>query len=67
MEAAQASTWVQTTRIEVGDDTDGSGAAPYDQSLALRRAQAVPAGLVRLSVARDAISMHGFGADDPQA
>ncbi|HYZ61908.1 MAG TPA: OmpA family protein [Acetobacteraceae bacterium] len=64
-EAAQASTRVQVTRIEVNGYTDRSGTAQYNQGLSLRRAQAVAAELVRLGVAREAITIQGFGETRP--
>lgn len=64
-EAAQASTRVQTTRIEVNGYTDKSGTASYNQRLSVRRAQAVAAELVRDGVARNAISIQGFGESNP--
>jgi outer membrane protein OmpA-like peptidoglycan-associated protein len=60
-EAAQASTHVQTTRIEVDGYTDTSGTPKYNQGLSLRRADAVAAELVQDGVARAAISVRGFG------
>ena len=60
-QAAQASTRVAVTRIEVNGYTDTSGTARYNLGLSQRRAQAVAAELVRNGVARAAISMQGFG------
>ena len=60
-EAAQATTRVQTTRIEVSGYTDSSGTARYNQGLSVRRAQNVAAELVRLGVPRQAITVQGFG------
>ncbi len=64
-EAAQASTHVQTTRIEVNGYTDLSGTAAYNQRLSVRRAQSVEAELVRDGVARGEISIHGYGESNP--
>jgi outer membrane protein OmpA-like peptidoglycan-associated protein len=64
-EAAQASTRVQTTRIEVNGYTDLSGTAVYNQVLSVRRARSVEAELVRDGVAEGAISIRGFGESDP--
>jgi outer membrane protein OmpA-like peptidoglycan-associated protein len=64
-EAAQASTHVRTTRIEVNGYTDLSGTAAYNQRLSLRRAQSVEAELVRDGVSRSEISIHGYGESDP--
>ena len=60
-EAAQASTKVQTTRIEVNGYTDTSGTPAYNQGLSIRRAQAVAAELVKDGVSKSAIAIHGFG------
>ena len=60
-EAAQNSTRVQYTRIEVNGYTDTSGSARYNQGLSVRRAEAVAAELVRDGVPRNAISIQGFG------
>jgi outer membrane protein OmpA-like peptidoglycan-associated protein len=64
-EAAQASTRVQTTRIEVDGYTDKSGTPAYNQALSVRRANAVAAELVRLGVEKQAISIQGFGETNP--
>lgn len=64
-EAAQASTRVQTTRIEVDGYTDLSGTAAYNQGLSVRRAEAVEAELVRDGVARAEIVVQGFGERNP--
>ena len=60
-EAAENSTRVQYTRIEVNGYTDTSGSPAYNQRLSVRRAQAVAAELVRNGVPRNAISIQGFG------
>jgi len=60
-EAAENSTRVQYTQIEVNGYTDTSGSAAYNQRLSVRRAQAVAAELVRDGVPRNAISIQGFG------
>jgi OmpA-OmpF porin, OOP family len=70
-EAAQASTHVQTTRLEVNGYTDTSAAHPgargeaYNQALSLRRAQAVRTELVRDGVPASAIEIHGYGESHP--
>ena len=64
-EAAQASTHVQYTRIEVQGNADRSGTPAYNQKLSLRRAQTVAAELVRLGVARTAIDIQAFGDTRP--
>ncbi len=60
-EAAEASTRVSYTRIEVNGYTDTSGSKQYNQGLSVRRAQAVAAELVKLNVPKQAISIQGFG------
>jgi outer membrane protein OmpA-like peptidoglycan-associated protein len=64
-EAAQASTHVQTTRIEVNGYTDLSGTAAYNQRLSVRRAQSVEAELVKDGVPASEISIHGYGESNP--
>ncbi|HTR16792.1 MAG TPA: OmpA family protein [Acetobacteraceae bacterium] len=64
-EAAQASTRVQTTRIEVNGYTDLSGTAAYNQRLSVRRAQSVEAELIRDGVPRNEILIHGYGESNP--
>ncbi|MDT7951273.1 MAG: OmpA family protein [Acetobacteraceae bacterium] len=60
-EAAQATTRVQVTRIQVNGYTDTSGTPQYNQGLSVRRAQNVANELVRDGVPRGAISIQGFG------
>ncbi|MBV9747308.1 MAG: OmpA family protein [Acetobacteraceae bacterium] len=64
-EAAQASTRVQVTRIEVNGYTDLSGTARYNQGLSVRRANAVAAELVRDGVPQNEIVARGFGESNP--
>ena len=64
-EAAQATTRVQVTRIEVSGNTDKSGTPAYNQGLSVRRAQNVASELVRLGVPRQAITTQGFGESRP--
>ena len=64
-EAAQASTHVQTTQIQVNGYTDLSGTAAYNQRLSVRRAESVEAELVRDGVNRGEISIHGYGETNP--
>ncbi len=64
-EAAQASTRVQTTRIEVNGYTDLSGTAAYNQGLSVRRAKTVQAELVRDGVPANEITVQGFGESNP--
>jgi OmpA-OmpF porin, OOP family len=60
-EAAQNSTHVQYTRIEVNGHTDTSGTPQYNMGLSIRRAKAVEAELVRDGVPQSAISIRGYG------
>ena len=60
-EAAENSTRVQYTQIEVNGYTDTSGKPSYNQRLSVRRAENVAAELVRDGVPRNAIAIHGFG------
>jgi OOP family OmpA-OmpF porin len=64
-EAAQASTRVQTTRIEVNGYTDLSGTARYNQGLSVRRANAVASELMRDGVPQNEIVARGFGESNP--
>jgi outer membrane protein OmpA-like peptidoglycan-associated protein len=64
-EAAQASTRVQTTRIEVQGNADKSGTPAYNQRLSLRRAQTVAAELVRNGVPQQSIDIQAFGDTQP--
>jgi len=64
-EAADNSTRVQYTRLEVNGYTDTSGTPQYNQGLSLRRARAVGAELVRNGVPQSAISIQGFGETNP--
>jgi OOP family OmpA-OmpF porin len=60
-DAADNSTRVQYTRIEVNGYTDTSGTAKYNQGLSIRRAQAVAAELTRDGVPQNVINIQGFG------
>jgi len=60
-EAADNSTHVQYTQIEVNGYTDTSGTPQYNQRLSVRRAEAVAAELVRDGVPKTAIAIQGFG------
>jgi OOP family OmpA-OmpF porin len=60
-EAADNSTHVHYTRIEVNGYTDTSGTPQYNMGLSIRRAQAVAAELVRDGVPKNVISIQGFG------
>ncbi|MCQ8278994.1 OmpA family protein [Acetobacteraceae bacterium KSS8] len=70
-QAAQASTHVQTTRIEVNGYTDNSSihggvrGARYNMGLSVRRAQSVKAELIRDGVPGSAIDIHGYGETHP--
>jgi outer membrane protein OmpA-like peptidoglycan-associated protein len=60
-EAADNSTRVQYTRIEVNGYTDTSGTPQYNMGLSIRRANAVAGELVTDGVPKTAISIQGFG------
>lgn len=60
-EAADNSTHVQVTRIEVNGYTDTSGKPTYNQGLSIRRAKAVASELVRDGVPQNVINIQGFG------
>ncbi len=60
-EAAENSTRVQYTRLEVNGYTDTSGKPSYNQGLSLRRARAVAGELVRNGVPQNGISVQGLG------
>ncbi len=60
-EAADNSTKVAYTRIEVNGYADTSGTPRYNQGLSVRRAQAVQGELIRDGVPQSAISIQGFG------
>ena len=70
-QAAQASTHVQTTRIEVNGYTDnssihgGARGARYNEGLSVRRAQSVRAELIRDGVPASAVDIHGYGESHP--
>jgi iron complex outermembrane receptor protein len=63
--AAQASTHVQTTRIEVSGYTDLSGTAGYNQKLSIRRAESVEKELIHDGVSASEIAIHGYGESNP--
>jgi OmpA-OmpF porin, OOP family len=64
-DAAQASTHVNTTQIEVDGNADLSGTPQYNQGLSLRRAQAVGAELVKDGVSQNLIFIQAFGDTRP--
>jgi outer membrane protein OmpA-like peptidoglycan-associated protein len=64
-QAAQNSTRVQYTRIEVNGYTDLSGTPAYNQTLSVRRAESVAAELVTDGVPKTAIDIQGFGETHP--
>ena len=64
-EAARNATKVGSTRIDVAGHADKSGTAAYNQTLSLKRANNVAAELVRLGVAKTAISITAFGDTKP--
>ena len=60
-EAADNSTHVQYTRIDVNGYTDTSGTPQYNMGLSIRRASAVKAELIKDGVPAAAIATQGFG------
>ena len=64
-EAAQATTKIAVTRIEVAGNTDKSGTPRYNLGLSQRRASNVAAELVRLGVPRTAITTQAYGETRP--
>ena len=64
-QAADNSTHVQYTRMEVNGYTDLSGTAQYNQGLSVRRAESVAAELVKDGVPRSNITIQGFGETHP--
>jgi outer membrane protein OmpA-like peptidoglycan-associated protein len=60
-EAADNSTRVQVTRIEVNGYTDTSGKPQYNQGLSVRRAKAVAGELIKDGVPETVINIQGFG------
>ena len=64
-DAAQASTRVEHTSIEVQGNADKSGTPEYNQRLSLRRAQTVAAELVRDGVPSGSIAIQAFGDTRP--
>ena len=64
-EAAQNSSRVRATQIEVQGNADKSGTPAYNQRLSLRRAQTVAAELVRDGVPRGEITIQAFGDTRP--
>ena len=64
-DAAKNAARVQTTRIAVAGHADKSGTPAYNQTLSLARANNVAAELVRLGVAKSAISISAFGDTKP--
>ena len=60
-EAADNSTHVQYTRIEVNGYTDTSAMPRYNMGLSVRRASAVKAELIKDGVPQNAITIQGFG------
>jgi OmpA-OmpF porin, OOP family len=60
-DAADNSSRVQVTRIEVNGYTDTSGTPQYNQGLSVRRAKAVAGELTRNGVPANIINIQGFG------
>jgi outer membrane protein OmpA-like peptidoglycan-associated protein len=64
-EAAQNSTAIGTTRIEIAGHADRAGTPQYNQALSQRRAAAVAAELERRGVARSNMTVQAFGESRP--
>jgi len=64
-DAAQASTTVQTTQIQVTGNADTSGTPAYNQGLSMRRAESVGAELVKDGVPKNIIMLQAFGDTRP--
>ena len=64
-EAATGRNTVRSTRIEVSGHADTSGSAAYNQTLSMRRAEAVAAELVRRGVPRSEMVIQAFGETRP--
>jgi len=64
-EAAQASTRVASTKIDVSGYADRTGTASYNQTLSMKRATNVAAELVRLGVPKTAIMINAYGDTRP--
>jgi outer membrane protein OmpA-like peptidoglycan-associated protein len=64
-EAAQNSTRVQLTQIEVSGHADRTGTAQYNLALSRKRADNVAAELVRLGVPKNEILIQAFGDTKP--
>ena len=64
-EAAQASTRVRSTVIQVNGYTDSSGSPAYNQKLSIRRAEIVRAELVKDGVPQGVITINGYGQNNP--
>ncbi len=64
-QAASGAQQTERTRIEVNGFTDRSGTPAYNQALSVRRAKAVAAELVHDGVPQSAISVQGFGENNP--
>jgi OOP family OmpA-OmpF porin len=64
-DAAQASSRVAVTKIEVSGYADRTGTARYNQALSMKRAQNVSAELVRLGVPQSSIAVFAYGDTRP--
>jgi len=64
-EAAQNSTRVQVTQIQVAGHADRTGTEAYNMALSRRRADNVAAELVRLGVPKNVITIQAFGDTRP--
>ena len=64
-DAATNARTVSSTRIEVSGHADRTGGAAYNQRLSERRAEAVAMELTRRGIARNEITVQGFGFNRP--
>ncbi len=64
-DAATNARTVGSTRIEVSGHADRTGTAAYNQRLSVRRAEAVAGEMVRRGIARNEITVQGFGFERP--
>ncbi len=64
-DAARNARTVASTRIEVSGHADRTGSAAYNQRLSVRRGEAVAGELVRQGIARNEITVQGFGFERP--
>lgn len=66
-DVASILTQYDDTRVNIGGHTDSTGNADYNQRLSERRAEAVGNYLAQSGVARNRLSMTGYGENQPVA